>query len=815
MRVGNYELVTQLASGGMAETHIARSTVDNSIVVIKQLLPRYAGNAEFIEMFVDEGRVISSLKHPNVVAMREFGFQDELPFLAMEYLHGVDLRTLSRTLALRKKRQMSVDVALYIACAMCAGLHHAHEARTIDGKPMDITHRDVSPQNVVLTFDGDVKLIDFGIATARGRTHETRSGALKGKIPYMAPEQVRAGATDRRTDVYAVGVVLYEMLTAKRPYVGKKKRMGEFSLMMAIVNHDVIPVDALRLDLPPSLTKVIMKAMSLHASDRYQTASELESALRAEGRRLGLVLDSHRLSTVMVEVLGERKPAGQIRTNAEVMALHREVEHAKTKVDEAFDPETHDASEMKSIPASILTTGQIPVTDKGAPPFEDVIENAATVEAAAHETKTIAVDKVVEANVTRLRFHQPIAKTFRWQRFLDGIEGALEIDFSGAGDLSATAVAAATVAIHGLPPEVSEVRLVAVPIGLATQLDDRCAVLSVSCAGRCPKCDETSIAILAYDELRTRLASGSDIPCSRCNTGLVEIELAPLASWASRSSIKMPIVPAPSDRPSGELPYAQTASMSAQMPAPQPPVTRSRAIPARHRKWMPAYIGLAFMAICMAALVIVLLTRSKRARTVPPAPVSIGDGKSWHDRDDLRLEVIGDGVDDSAALAEARRQAMRIVLLEIEKELPTAIRELTASAKDAAAVANFEAHEDARRLELVTSSVVREGVRAKATTNYKFANAAIDRARTYYAARKEAWGVVLVNAPPSRAPGVLVLSAPANSPVAAGDRIVSAGGQPLESLASVTSDLLRHDQLELVVERTERKKLAVRGRAGR
>jgi|GEM_PF-3925016 len=811
MKVGNYELVTQLASGGMAETHIARSLVDNSIVVIKQLLPRYAGNPEFIEMFVDEGRVISSLKHPNVVAMREFGFQGEVPFLAMEYLHGVDLRTLSRTLSLRKKRQMSVDVALYIACAMCAGLHHAHEARTIDGKPMDITHRDVSPQNVVLTFDGDVKLIDFGIATARGRTHETRSGALKGKIPYMAPEQVRAGATDRRTDVYAVGVVLYEMLAAKRPYVGKKKRMGEFSLMMAIVNHDVVPVDAVRLDLPPSLTKVITKAMALDASERYQTAAELEQALRGEGRRLGLALEPQRLSSVMIEVLGESKRAGQIRTNAEVMQLYREVEHAKTKVDEAFDPETLDASEL-SVPASILTTGQI--TDKGKSPFEDAVDHPGIVEAPASETETSAVDKIVEANTTRLRFVQPIAQGFRWQRFLDGIEGALEIDFSGAGELSATAVAAATVALHGLPSEVSEVRLVAVPIGLATQLDDRCHVISVSCAGRCPRCNEPSIAILAYDELRSRLANGSDVPCSRCNTGLVEIELAPLASWASRSSIKMPIVPPPSERPSGELPYAQTAAMSAQMPAARPPVTRSQRVPVSpHRKWLPAYIGLGFMAICMAALVLVLLTRTKD-RAVPPPPVSVGDGRSWHDDADWRVEVTGEGVDDSAALAAARRHALRMFLLEIETELPTEIRELASTAKDDAAVASFETHADARRLELVASSVVRDGAHSKATTSYKVANAAIEQARAYYAVRKQAWGVELVNAPPSRPPGVLVLVAPPKSAVGAGDRIISAGGQPLSSLASITPELLSHEQLELVVESIERKKLAVRSAGG-
>ena len=286
MKVGNYELVTQLASGGMAETHIARSLVDNSIVVIKQLLPRYAGNPEFIEMFVDEGRVISSLKHPNVVAMREFGFQGEVPFLAMEYLHGVDLRTLSRTLSLRKKRQMSVDVALYIACAMCAGLHHAHEARTIDGKPMDITHRDVSPQNVVLTFDGDVKLIDFGIATARGRTHETRSGALKGKIPYMAPEQVLGQAVDARADLFSAGVILWELFCNQKLYEGE----SELVLMQKARDCRVPPVRQVNGEVPEAAAAVVRKALFPDRTQRFQSASEFLKALEVAARRSGWTL---------------------------------------------------------------------------------------------------------------------------------------------------------------------------------------------------------------------------------------------------------------------------------------------------------------------------------------------------------------------------------------------------------------------------------------------------------------------------------------------------------------------------------------------
>ncbi|HEY4175812.1 MAG TPA: serine/threonine-protein kinase [Kofleriaceae bacterium] len=820
MKVGNYELVTQLATGGMAETHIARS-VDNTIVVIKQLLPKFAGNAEFIEMFVDEGRVISSLRHPNIVAMREFGFHDELPFLALEYLHGVDLRTLTRTLALRKKQAMPIDVAMYIACAMCAGLHHAHEARTIDGKPMDITHRDVSPQNVVMTFDGEVKLIDFGIATARGRSHETRSGALKGKIPYMAPEQVRAGATDRRTDIYATAVVLYEMLASRRPYVGKRKRMGEFSLMMAIVNHDVVPVDTIRTDIPPTLVKVLGKAMALDPEQRYQTAAELEQALRGEAKRLGISLVPQRLTNVMVDVLGDRKKGTDGRTNAEVMALVSETEHAKTIVNESLDPPTQDVSELKSSSSSHQLAK---ATNKGMPAFDDIVDlEAEAAAAAAAMTSTgqgLPVDKIVERDHTKLKFTRTIEPGFRWARILDGIEGALEIDFSGAGDLSVTVVAAASVAIHGLSSDVSQIRLIAVPIGLATQIDDRCEVISVSCAGQCPSCNKPSIAILAYDEIRQRLMNGDDIPCSVCGAGLANIELSPLATWAARPSGRMPALQRDSDQTAAQLGHAPTASMaatamgSAQIPTPTipttPPVSKRPSVQMRpvHKKWLPAYIGVGVFAVALAAGAITLALRAKRPAVASIPPAGTGNGTPWNDGDTWRVDAKGEGPDEASAFAAARHAAMKELLLEVEHDLPSTIRELAPSSKDDAAISDFQSHDVARRLEMLASSTDRRADGVHVTTSYKTARSGIEAARAYYATVKMAWGVELINAPPSSPPGVLVLTAGSGA-VARGDRIVSAGGQPLTSLASVTPELLAHETLDLVVEHVERKKLQV------
>ncbi|HRC58712.1 MAG TPA: serine/threonine-protein kinase, partial [Kofleriaceae bacterium] len=280
-RLGPYELLTCLATGGMAEIYAARSTDDPTrMVIVKRMLPQYSQNPTFVEMFLDEGRTVSLLDHPNVVRMFYFGFEGETPYLAMEYLHGVDVRTILRT-TMHEQRKVPTALAISIAAAVCAGLHHAHEAKSLDGRPMEIIHRDVSPQNVFVTFDGTVKLIDFGIAKARGRTHETRAGALKGKVPYMAPEQIRNATMDRRTDVYAVGVMLYELLTYRRPYVidDGQEPQGEFGLMMAIVGHQIARPRDLCPELPELLEKIVLRALAARPADRYQTAEAMQRDL--------------------------------------------------------------------------------------------------------------------------------------------------------------------------------------------------------------------------------------------------------------------------------------------------------------------------------------------------------------------------------------------------------------------------------------------------------------------------------------------------------------------------------------------------------
>ena len=218
-RLGRYEILRPLARGGMAELFLARATGIQGfekLVVVKRILPEMARDTDYVEMFLEEARLAAGLHHSNIVQVYDIGEDEAAPFFAMEYLHGEDVRTLLRAAALRRAR-VPVEHALSIAIGVAAGLHHAHEKRDPDGRPLGIVHRDVSPHNVAVTFDGGVKLLDFGVAKTRRRASATRHGTLKGKLGYMSPEQCRGDELDRRSDVFAVAILLWELLDRPAP----------------------------------------------------------------------------------------------------------------------------------------------------------------------------------------------------------------------------------------------------------------------------------------------------------------------------------------------------------------------------------------------------------------------------------------------------------------------------------------------------------------------------------------------------------------------------------------------------------------------
>jgi serine/threonine protein kinase len=285
-RVGRYELVRRLAAGGMAELHLARMAGPPGFekqVVVKQILPIFSATPAYVDMFLDEARLAGKLNHPNLVQVIDVGRDGDRWFIVMEYLHGHDLRDILAALQ-RRDRRMPIVHAVDITIGICAGLHHAHELRDEEGRSREIVHRDVSPRNVVVTFDGGVKVVDFGIAKSTERRTETTQGELKGKLRYMSPEQCRRGAIDRRADVFAVAAVLWELTVGQRLFDG----LTDEEVMQALRDGRFRKPSELVPDYPPELEQIVMRGLALALPERWPTAEALGQALVAFSTAQGL-----------------------------------------------------------------------------------------------------------------------------------------------------------------------------------------------------------------------------------------------------------------------------------------------------------------------------------------------------------------------------------------------------------------------------------------------------------------------------------------------------------------------------------------------
>jgi serine/threonine-protein kinase len=279
LRVGRYALFDKVASGGMATVHVGRLIGPvgfSRTVAIKRLHPNLASDAEFLAMLVDEARLASRIRHPNVVPMLDVVQANDELFLVMEYVHGASL---SRVLHLSRGREEipPIPVTLAIVCGVLHGLHAAHEAKGDGGESLHIVHRDVSPQNIMIGVDGIPRICDFGVAKARGRLHHTTGGQIKGKLAYMAPEQVLDEGVDRRADVFAAGVVLWQMLTWKRLYAGAT----DSEMIARILEGPRTPPSVHRRDVPPTLDAVVMRALRRRPEERFTSARELALAIEA------------------------------------------------------------------------------------------------------------------------------------------------------------------------------------------------------------------------------------------------------------------------------------------------------------------------------------------------------------------------------------------------------------------------------------------------------------------------------------------------------------------------------------------------------
>ena len=274
---GKYLLLERINVGGMAEVFIAKALGVEGferIVAIKRILPTLAEDREFITMFIDEARISIQLSHSNIVYIHEMGKHQGAYYLAMEYVPSKDLRVILEWYR-RRKEPMPVAQAVYIASRMCEGLDYAHRKKDINGKDLHIIHRDVSPQNVLLSYEGEVKIIDFGIAKAANRSQRTQAGILKGKFGYMSPEQVRGLPVDHRSDIFALGVVLYEMLSGEKLFTGS----SDYSILEKVRQADIPSIRKFNARIPAALEKVLLKALARDQSARYQWASDFHQDL--------------------------------------------------------------------------------------------------------------------------------------------------------------------------------------------------------------------------------------------------------------------------------------------------------------------------------------------------------------------------------------------------------------------------------------------------------------------------------------------------------------------------------------------------------
>jgi eukaryotic-like serine/threonine-protein kinase len=269
---GKYILLEKIASGGMAEVYLAKSTANSGIskfIAIKRILPQFSENPEFIEMFKEEAKIAANLNHGNVVSIFEFGVERSQFFLVMEYVEGQNLRQVLNHLK-KKQKYFSIDQIVYSIKEVAAGLDHAH--RCLDGatgRPLNITHRDMSPQNIMMSFEGEVKIVDFGIAKAESQMEHTRAGTIKGKFGYMSPEQAEGQPTDLRTDIFSLGIILWELLANDRLFVSN----SELGTLKKIRECQIPPLRKLNPSVLPELERICNKALAKDKSLRYQTAA--------------------------------------------------------------------------------------------------------------------------------------------------------------------------------------------------------------------------------------------------------------------------------------------------------------------------------------------------------------------------------------------------------------------------------------------------------------------------------------------------------------------------------------------------------------
>jgi serine/threonine protein kinase len=282
-RIGKFDVVAEIGTGGMASVYLARSSAQggfNRLAAIKVMHPHLSQEDSFVEMFLDEARVAATIQHPNVISIVDVGIEDGLIFLVMDYVEGDSFSSVEK-MAVNLRRRIPLGITLRVVLDSLAGLHHAHELTDHDGQPQRIVHRDVSPQNIMVGVDGVSRIVDFGIAKAESRITTTQVGLIKGKLNFMAPEQIRGGGIDRRVDIFGMGVTLWEAVTLRRLFAGN----NDFDTARRILSGEYPSLRETDPKLPPALDDICRKALASNPDERYLTAEEFAVAIETHLRQ--------------------------------------------------------------------------------------------------------------------------------------------------------------------------------------------------------------------------------------------------------------------------------------------------------------------------------------------------------------------------------------------------------------------------------------------------------------------------------------------------------------------------------------------------
>ncbi len=324
IRFGKYLILDKIATGGMAELFRAKITSVEGfekLVAIKKILPNLTQDSNLVDMFIDEAKLAAMLTHQNIVQIYDLGSMEGAYFIAMEYIHGKDLRVVSNK-SKEKGLPLPLEYAIYITSRICSGLDYSHNLKDFQGNPLKLIHRDISPQNILVTYEGDVKIVDFGIAKAARKTADTREGLIKGKVAYMSPEQAAGKTIDHRSDIFSTGILLYEMITGVRMFEG-----DDVKILDKVRKADFQKAETIVSDLPAEVTEILRRALAKAPSRRYKSCvamlADLEECLssftvrpRAEGL-------SHYMKALFAEEIAA-EAAALLKIEAEVFSLKEE-----------------------------------------------------------------------------------------------------------------------------------------------------------------------------------------------------------------------------------------------------------------------------------------------------------------------------------------------------------------------------------------------------------------------------------------------------------------------------------------------------------